>query len=207
MPATHFSGPVIADGGFRGNNCPFWSPAPICFKTGMYSSPPVTSVSTRALTNGDARFLPAYHDRDLFFDRIAYEQTVAGTDASSVMRLGLYADNGACAPGSLILDAGTVPCGTGSGTGSKEIVINLRLPPGLYWWVGVAQAVAATGPTIRVVSSMGAPQNPTSVPANVLLYLNWQVTGLTGPLPAAITPAPTAQVIGAVRLYLRPIAA
>jgi hypothetical protein len=73
------------------------------------------------------------------FDRIG---TYISTAATGSARLGIYADNGAIYPGSLVLDAGTVDTGT---TGSKEITISVTLSPGLYWLALVSNASPAVG--------------------------------------------------------------
>lgn len=62
-------------------------------------------------------------------DEIVCEVTVAGT-AGSVIRMGIYSDNGNVFPGALLIDAGTV---AGDTVAVKTIVINQVMQPGLYW--------------------------------------------------------------------------
>lgn len=67
-------------------------------------------------------------------DRAVYTRigfTLDGGVDSCVARLGLFTD-AAGAPADLILDAGTINCGTGD-VGTREIVIAQELFPGLYW--------------------------------------------------------------------------
>lgn len=69
--------------------------------------------------------------------------------ASSTVRLGIYADDGAGRPGSLVLDAGTVATDT---TGFKELAITQALTAGLYWF-GVAQQGGASPISTQAVAS------------------------------------------------------
>lgn len=72
-------------------------------------------------------------ERDVTLDRIGVEITTAG--ASTVLRMGIYADDGG-SPGSLVLDAGTVDA---SSTGWKEITISQALTAGRVWLCLAAQ--------------------------------------------------------------------
>lgn len=77
-------------------------------------------------------------------DRLGLNIYSVGT-TGSVIRLGIYADDGSYGPGALILDAGTVP-GTSTGTGDRAIVLDpvLTLTAGTYWLACVNQGGAAT---------------------------------------------------------------
>lgn len=77
--------------------------------------------------------------RPLTFTRIGIEVTVLSAGNA---RLGLFTCGTDGAPGTLLLDAGTVSTGT---TGIKEITISQTLQPGYYWAVVVGDAT----PTIR----------------------------------------------------------
>jgi hypothetical protein len=61
-------------------------------------------------------------------------------------RLGIYEDNGKCAPGKLLLDAGEVATGT---TGVKGITITKILRGGKLYWLAL---VCAATPTIRALA-------------------------------------------------------
>lgn len=71
--------------------------------------------------------------RAMTLDRIAIRVTTL--DAGQIARLGIYRDNGAFAPGELILDAGTVSV---AANGDKAITINESLPKEVYWLVVVS---------------------------------------------------------------------
>lgn len=65
---------------------------------------------------------------------------VATAGVASLVRLGIYADNGASYPGTRVLDAGTVAADTSAAAAS--IAIAQTLTPGLYW--NVCNVVSAT---------------------------------------------------------------
>jgi hypothetical protein len=104
------------------------------------------------------------------FNEIGLEVTTAA--ASSVVRLGLYADlNGK--PGTLITEYGTVDTST---TGYKTITISLTLLPGKYWIAAVAQGGA---PTIGIVTGMNPliGQPDPSASGHMMTYTKTSVTG------------------------------
>lgn len=105
---------------------------------------PTASAGTASRPNGFMTMVFYSIDFATTFDRIGCDVTTAG-EASSVMRLGIYADNNGT-PGALILDAGTVTTAT---TGIKTITISQKLAPGRYWLAALTQAAATTQPTCR----------------------------------------------------------
>lgn len=119
-------------------------------RSGMYYlTTPHTATSTSAtLGNGTGRFSPWTVRRTMQFTRIGSEITSAG-EAGSVLRLGIYADNGTGYPGALVLDAGTI---AGDSATVQEITISQILTPGLYWVGGVVQAAPSTQPTVRTIA-------------------------------------------------------
>lgn len=81
----------------------------------------------------------------MFFDRACTATSMAiyisTAVASSTVRLGIYADDGAGAPGTLVIDAGTVDSST---TGVKSpTTFSASLTTGLYWLVAVQQGGAS----------------------------------------------------------------
>jgi hypothetical protein len=112
------------------------------------------------------------------FTAIGVNLTIGGVGGTPVVRMGIYADNGAGYPGALIQD-----CGTTAATGTGAITITgltQTLAPGLYW-LGVVSQGATTQPTFTT---------PTAVYA--------QAVNLFG-LSAAANPSPAASyVLGAV---------
>lgn len=117
--------------------------------------------------------------------RIACEMTTVQT--SSLVRLGIYADDGNGAPGSLLVDAGTVD---GSQSGMQEATLGTPLllaSPGLYWLAGVVQGVAGTivlrsaaGTSIAGSTAVGGANGIFGTPTSA----GWTMTGVTGALPA-----------------------
>lgn len=111
--------------------------------------------------------------------------------ASSTIRLGIYADDGAGRPGSLLLDAGTVDSAT---TGFKELVMSQVLTAGLHWF-GVAQQGGATAvSTSGVNAGTHGPWNVKSTSSgdasNMLTfgYTGYKMNGtVAGALPSTWT--------------------
>lgn len=95
--------------------------------------------------------MPFHVSRGVNIDKIGIEVTGAGT-AGSVIRLGVYADDGTGKPGALLLDAGTV---TGDSNAVKTITLgaNLPLPNGKYYLVMIHNSVANI--TVRAISGTG----------------------------------------------------
>jgi hypothetical protein len=115
-------------------------------------------------------------------------EVVTGTtgDSGSKLRLGIYADDGTCYPGRLVLDAGTI---AGDSIAVQDIAINLTLQPGLYWIGGAVQIVTVTSPTVRT-TTVTAPFPLTvgaSTPAAGGASSGYSQTSVTGALPAVFT--------------------
>lgn len=145
------------------------------------------------LGNGVLRVSPWYVPTPVSITRIGAEFTVAGSDAASVFRIGVYADDGTGTPtGPALLDAGSISTGTGNagtvatgGTpGNYEITVAATFAPGLYWVGGVVQAAPGTQPTLRTVASGVAPVSAgTSIPAAGQVTVALSLAGVTGALP------------------------
>jgi hypothetical protein len=189
-------GPAGADGatGATGATGPASTPlAP--YVTGCYygNAGPVT---TGALTSGQVRYVPFYVHETKTFDRIACEVTTAGAGGTPVLRLAIYSDN-VGAPGTLIVDAGTV---TAVGVGGKEITISQSLTAGnTYWLACVAQGATTTQPTMRVVSGFNPYIRATT---NAVVNAScWAETGVTAGYPGTATPV--ASGLAGCRVTLR----
>lgn len=114
--------------------------------SGSYWSYPATH-GTAAYADGTMVAHPVYVPRTISIARIGAEVTAAGV-GGTVVRLGVWLDNGVGEPGSLVLDAGTID---GTSATAQEITLGtaLQLTGGYrYWFSAVAQGGA---PTIRVV--------------------------------------------------------
>jgi hypothetical protein len=161
------------------------------YYTHAHSSNGLTVSST--LTNGTLRLVPWIVPNAVSVSVIGGEVT-SGGDAGSKLRLGVYADDGTCYPGRLLLDAGTI---AGDSATVQDIAVNLQLVPGLYWIGGVVQLVTVTQPTVRA-STMPSPvllSPGTSTPAagqNLNGYSQGSVTGaLPGVFNSSITVSST----------------
>ena len=149
-----------------------------------YQTTPHTSLSTSAsLGTGTGRFTPWRVRYPLSITRLGAEITSAG-DAGSVLRIGIYADDGTGYPGALVLDAGTI---AGDSVAVQEITVAITLPPALYWVGGVVQEVTSTQPTVRTVvyDPSGlmpiATTTPSSISVNRCAFVGF---AMTGALPA-----------------------
>lgn len=140
--------------------------------------------TSNSLGTGTLRVMPFYLPHTVTLTGIGAEVTAAG-DAGSKYRLGVYADTGSFAPGSLILDAGQI---AGDSVGAQTLTISQTLSPGIYWVGGVVQSVTTTQPTIRTVTPGPFPLPWSSAPgtgagANAYGY----TTAISGALPATFT--------------------
>lgn len=146
-----------------------------------------------ALNQDQMRLGPMWIPNAGTYDRIGVEHTVAA--ASSVYRLGIYADNGNFQPGALVLDAGTVD--TSIAAAYQEITISQYLDAGLYWVGGVSQG---GNPTMNNQTTMlqwitwhASTQGTTTV---------YSLSGVSGALPATFTGTGTGGT-GPARVLLR----
>jgi len=137
--------------------------------------------------------------------RVGTEVTVVG-NAASVFRIGIYNDNGAGAPGTLVTNG---DCGTIAGDSAtvQEITLGtaITLTPGWYWTGGASQNAATTAPTMRCINRTNAYYVygvGTSIPASSATQLGL-ATGATvsGALPS---PAGTSVIAGSVaRIFFK----
>jgi hypothetical protein len=151
-----------------------------------------------AITAAQLRLTPYYVASPLTIAAIGMSVTGAG-GAGSVVRIGIYSDNGAGYPGALFSDCGTID---GTSATVQEIDVNpdLSLARGLYWFGAVAQV--GTLPTVRCGAA--------AVPPSIILPLTWgtvapatsdmvggyQQASVTGALPATFTTTPSPQYPG-----------
>lgn len=134
--------------------------------------------------------VPIYVPSSTTFTRIGVN-VVNGGGAGVVVRLGIYLDDGVTGPNNLIVDAGATIDMTV--VNRQEITINQTLAAGIYWLVGVSQVAGASRGNVARLSSatiangwaipQGYNANFTAQPTGFLR------TGITGALPATLTPA------------------
>lgn len=108
--------------------------------------------STGALAKNLAYTVPAIIPNRIKINTIGTVVTANAT-STGTLRIGIYADNGFCYPGTLLLDTGTAAADSGSVPRAFSFTTNLPiiLFPGLYWFTTLAQTAA--GPTVSQVAS------------------------------------------------------
>jgi hypothetical protein len=148
-----------------------------------------TALAGSALTAARMYAMPFIAPKAITIDQIGvYVSTLSTTTA----RLGIYADNGNCYPGALLLDAGTIDV---TGVGAKKIAINQALSANtLYWLVIVCAATPAIYciPVAAVISILGHP-SALGTAQNAGLYVAQTYGALPGTFPSSptmITAAP-----------------
>lgn len=150
---------------------------------------PAVTASSNTLGVGTLRACPVYFP-NVYIKALGAEVTVVG-DAGSLVRLGLYADNGFGFPGSLIADAGTI---AGDSVASQELAIGPVMLNGWYWFACVVQNTVGQ-PTVRTCSTgnvlaQGFPlAMSTGLPAAGQQGSALFVNGVTGALPATFPAA------------------
>lgn len=106
------------------------------FTVGKYYTSPGMGAGAATPTQSRLRVVPFVVDKAQDFDRIGTQ--CSSSAASTTPRWAIYSDNGAGAPGTLVLDqvGSTNDFAT---TGFKEATISLSLSAGIYWIGCVAQ--------------------------------------------------------------------
>lgn len=111
--------------------------------------------STQIVTENVMYFAPVYIRRLVTADRLGWYVFTGSGDAENQTRFGIYR-TAAGLPGALVLDAGFVTNGTGTGT--KDATINQLLPCGLLWLAAITNrnaGVTGTMPTPTALTSGG----------------------------------------------------
>lgn len=169
------------------------------FTAGRRYTAPGGTNTNQFSANGVADYVPFIVTKTQAFNGIAVLVTTAGS-AGSVVRLGVYNDDGKANPGTLAFDAGTVAT---TATGLAEIAITQTLAVGLYWLTAASQGAAATQPIIEAAQTgasglVGYIGTPT---AGVSLS-GYTITGITGALPTPAT-TPTGMRTAIARIFLK----
>lgn len=102
------------------------------------------AATTLALVASTLYAIPYWVNRDIRITKLAIHVNTAAA-AGKIVRIGLYRDNGACYPGTLVIDAGTV---TVDAVGVRAIDFSgtpKDLKSGLYWMVVVSDST----PTLK----------------------------------------------------------
>lgn len=118
---------------------------------GAYIRTTGVTISTVTPAEGTATACPVWVGEATTATTMNVKVTGAGsTSPDAQVRLGIYRDSGSYAPGTLVLDAGTVTC-TSTGLKTSD-TFSQPLIPGLYWLVAVCQNSAVTRPTVNCLS-------------------------------------------------------
>lgn len=121
---------------------------PATIRSGWFIRTP-GGASTVAIADGRITWTPIQIYKDATAISLNVQVTSAGT-TGSLIRLGIYSDDGNLLPGALLLDAGTVDSST---TGLKTITISQLLTRGVYWLAGAGQGAPGTNPTVVTLNN------------------------------------------------------
>lgn len=141
-----------------------------------YFTVPTIGTGTASAANGVIRATPFDVPNPVTLSKIGAEITIIG-DAGSKYRLGVWADDGADYPSTLLLDAGTID---GDSATVQEIDISLPLVPGRYWVGGAGQVITVTAPTVRASGAAMVPSGGQAKPAAAAVFAGYTQSGVTG---------------------------
>lgn len=191
---------VANAGGSGSNNSPATAPGSApgqIFVVGQWYPQNAAVVTTVSAVENDAYAYPFVVNTTHKFPSIGCDVT-AGGGTGSVIRFGLYADNGSGYPGALITDFGTV---ASTGTGLTEItpVGGITITPGLYWLVLCSQV--GTAPTVTADNGFVSPVFGTGA-AGLVVGQNRTgyrgTSGFSGALPNPFTAGQSAVATTAI---------
>lgn len=168
-----------------------WFPSAYLSGNYYYCNSAGAVATSNVLVNNTARVSPWIVTQSVTITRLFAEVSALGTN-TSVLRVGVWADNGNGVPGTLVLDAGTISTGTsnsgtvGTGVGIWQLTVSQALTPGLYWVGGALQGATAQ-PTIRVNNNTGVlpyhqPLGTTLSAAAGLATYGWAQSSVSGAL-------------------------
>lgn len=162
-----------------------WSPIGVPLKPGWFY-PSDGNGGSRTMTYQLLWAFPFDAGRAFAFSKLACNVTTAGT-AGSLIRLGVYASDGAGGIGALLLDAGTV---AGDATGVKTVTgLTTAAGPDRLWFAAVWQGTNTTAPVLQGYSRP-LPYIGWSAFMQFPPLIGYQFAGITGALPATL-PTPT----------------
>ena len=154
-----------------------------------------------AVTNNRLRGCYFPVTTDVTIDRIGISVNTAGA-AGSVIRLGIYRDDGAIGPDALVLDAGTLDSTT---TGRKEIVISQALTPDNYWLMLAGQGTPASSPNLgrAQISSVSFYPYYQGQNSNFTVQAaSWGRASIAGAFPATLTPVSADYTLGGDSVFI-----
>lgn len=141
------------------------------------------------LVQGQIYATPVSFNPGHVFQAIGALVNTAGT-AGAVARFGIYADNGAGAPGQLVTDFGTVVT---TAVAPITVAASIPVPAGSILWLCVAaQGAPATQATLWGDNGRSSLLTGQNVPVGVVQ--SWVGTGVAGALPATFPGGATLQI-------------
>lgn len=145
-----------------------------------------TSSTNLIPTLNELRAYPFPVYRPLQLGALFVQCTLAGS-GDSVVRLGIYNDDGTGFPGTLLTEIGTVAT-SGTGVFTLNVPMATLINPGLYWVAGVTQGTTAA--TMVTVVNLATPQPLFSGAAAFSpAFAGYRMTGVAGALPGAFVGA------------------
>lgn len=155
------------------------------FLAGRYYPQLNSNGTALLLTANTATAMPFVVGATHTFPAISVQSTIVGS-TGSLVRLGVYADNGSGYPGALVQDCGTV---AGTALGQLLITVNNNLAPGLYWLVASGQGSPVTQPTLVTPNTNYAQQLGIFGSAAGTSSNNggYTIAGVSGALPNPMT--------------------
>lgn len=169
----------VYDGSAWQNAAPAAS-VPIAWPVNTYKYPGIAYVNGNPTIN-QLKLAPIIIPKRMTIDQFAIE-VVSGV-ATSLFRIGFYADTGEGYPGARLFESSALDTST---TGSKTAAASLTVNPGTYWIGGVTQTAAAQVRTIAYSEHMIGVGSLDAV--NYDCYLEG---GVSGALPATFTSTKT----------------
>jgi hypothetical protein len=143
-------------------------------------APGVGNRGTATPTLNELRVSPWFVPEAATWDRVGHENKTAG-GAGSIMRIGIYRDNGSGYPSTLYWESPSTLDSTA--TGMLTHTVSLTIPAGLYWVGAVAQVAA---PGWETMSNFNLAVN-TQDPAVGSASAGYSHSGVTGAFPATFT--------------------
>ena len=152
------------------------------FVPGGYYRSRYSGSASHNLTSNKLVLCPIFVPYETRLDRIGW--TTNSFSSAGNSRFGLYNDgsrtgNTPGKPSTLIVDAGTVSCT--SGTTSFVISIDQTIPAGLYWMAGVLQSGSYT--VFGMTGSSGNVEQKLISPTSTNLSVGYGVASVSGNLP------------------------
>jgi len=168
-----------------------------------FAAPSQQNSAAVALTNNQLRLIPWRNITPITVQAVAVGVSAIG-DVASVIRLGVYLDDGTGKPGQLFMELGTCPTDTLVVT--PAALANVLLPSGLLHVGGAIQGAGVTPPTMfcntqsdkpAVTMDISSGANPTAAAS----ASGYQMAGVAGALPQTFVSA--GPINASTRLFFR----